>query len=221
MKIHALFILLLFSCSSKNKQATINENKKFKEPIEIESKNNIRENNDQAISVLSDSKDVEIKPLGGILEKTVKDDTLTIVSTDDLLFYPFGLHYTTEDFIGSNKAFTQKQVLKTNNSETLQKLIHEASYLLLIPDKRVGGQKDIMEIVSGRIADSKVELLNGIKIGCSKNKFENILFDNKEEDYSSVNVFKLQSGLDGIHHLYRFNDNKLVSIEFVSNYQFP
>ena len=70
-------------------------------------------------------------------------------------------------------------------------------------------------ITKGEIYDKAIKLVNGIKIGMSRNEFFKILFDKfpiKKEQ--SINEVVMETCVDGLKHHYTFQHNKLMSIRF-------
>ena len=76
-----------------------------------------------------------------------------------------------------------------------------------------------IEIVSGKILDPELKLVNGFQVGMTKAAFIDSLFSKKPADFSKIKVVEIESGLMGIWHYYIFEHDTLKSILLDTDYQ--
>jgi hypothetical protein len=148
----------------------------------------------------------------------IKSDTLSIVSTHDLLYHPFGKFSNIDDFCTTN-IWSFKMVSKSE-TKTDYKLYNasnnESSVIFILDD-----EKGSMEIVGGSIMDTNITLINGTKINMAYLDFLKKLFSPVPELVKkNINVIELESGITGIWHYYTFAKSHLKSIVFKSDYVF-
>lgn len=167
---------------------------------------------------ISDSIQNFIKPEFETIQTSIRGDTLSIASTSDFLYHPFGKFSDINAFVKKYE-WNYKDVLKSeikSDSRLFRVTSNNSSIMLLLDDE----QKSL-EIVGGNINDTSILLVNGIRINMSYSSFLNVFFISVPKVISKdIRIIELESGLTGIWHYYSFADNKLKSIVFRSNYVF-
>lgn len=151
-----------------------------------------------------------------ILEVKLSNDTLLIVSTEEILYYPFGQYRSFKDFQSSQPI--QDNSYSIDSIETEFKVITLKSvnnFLKLLASKESGN----LEIINAEIKDNNLMFSNGVKIGISQKEFLSIFFYSVPDELEKVSVIELESGLTGIRHYYSFSKNKLKRISLISDYQ--
>ncbi len=170
------------------------------------------------IAIEKDSLQSLAKEGFGLIKLSIKGDTLDLVSTSSFLYYPFGKFNAPSDFIKTNKTFKESiEHDKGDPSIKLYRMSNKNNFIKLFKDDG----KSNVEIISGKVYDSDLCLINGIKIGISKSDFLKIFFkDVPEKQVVDIKVIKLVSGLEGITHVYIFNKDCLTSFYFDTDYSF-
>jgi hypothetical protein len=162
-------------------------------------------------------KDIDLDKL-----KIIKD-TLWITSTSDFLYFPFGLFKSISEFKKRFKLAWKQNIEEDRSDEIprynykVYKMIFKNSFVKLFKDD----EKNEVEIVSGKIINPELLLTNQIKIGIDKKVFLLKFFNKTPETIlDKINVVKLESGLLGMWHYYKFKDNILQEIIFKTDYLF-
>jgi hypothetical protein len=198
-KITIMFVILLSLGCSNNRS----KNYKAEKTISIDS-----------LIYYSKDKDIEIIRMKG--------DTLNLVTTNPFAYYPFGKFHNVNDFKNSLGAFevaSEKQY--ANNDTTLDlRELYNLSFNHSKIKVLAGPENSTIEIVSGIIIDGDIKLRNGFEIGITKDAVFDSLFIKKPDNYSRINTIELESGLLGIWHYYKFNNDILMTISFDTDYQF-
>jgi len=150
-----------------------------------------------------------------IIDLKISNDTFSIISTSPFLYYPFDENRTIDEFIKRNS------FIKPENTRIIKDSFWEIqiynSKLILFDDK----EQNKIQIVSGETSNPEVELMNGIKVGISKNDFLMKFFTKIPKDQlDRIKVIELISGLTGIWHYYNFDKDSLRIIIFKTDYQF-
>ncbi|MEK7719966.1 MAG: hypothetical protein AAB347_10225 [Bacteroidota bacterium] len=204
-----LYIIISVNGCANGKAKAALENKKL-------SIKNIDLRNDVAIK--RDSLQNLAKEGFGLIELSIKGDTLNLVYTSSFLYYPFGKFNTPSDFIKTNKTFKETiEHDKGDPSIKLYRMSNKNNFIKLFKDDG----KSNVEIISGKVNDSELSLINGIKIGISRTDFLKIFFkDVPEKQVVGIKVIRLISGLEGIIHVYVFNNERLTSFYFNTDYSF-
>jgi hypothetical protein len=159
-----------------------------------------------------------IKPDFEAVKLLIKSDTLSIVSTHDFLYHPFGQFSNIDDFCTKyNWSFKMVPKSEAKTDYKLYKASNNESSVIFILDDEKGS----MEIVGGSIKDTNITLINGTKMNIAYLEYLNKLFSKVPEPVKkNLNVIELESGLTGIWHYYTFSKGRLKSIVFKSDYVF-
>ena len=186
---------------------------------------------DTCYSSLKNSRDsgLEISLLSGnhltdsvtICEAYVKSDTLSIVSDDDHLYYPFGQYDTWNDFeknyIKKHWMNLQTDSLFTNDVDVYTVRMG-SNYIEFFQNTDITGK---IEIVRGLIYNDRIQLYDGIRVGMTKREFllnfikDNVGYDKSaakfrtdfikdESQYKNISVIEVISVLTGIWYYYFF-----------------
>jgi hypothetical protein len=149
-------------------------------------------------------------------------DTLSMVTTNQFAYYPFGKYFSIEEFNNSLKSFSLGVEQQYPYNDTLLDL--RVLYNLTYRDSKIKVLSDpenkTIEIVSGKILDPEAELVNGFQVGMTKAAFIDSLFSKKPVDFSKIKVVEIESGLLGIWQYYKFEQDTLKSILLDTDYQF-
>lgn len=145
-------------------------------------------------------------------------DTLKLVSTSNFLYYPFGSFSSVSALKKAGLKFAfQQESDASDTSVQIYRATFANSFVKLFQDD----EKKKLEIVSGRILNKEIKLINGIRIGTSKRSFFSSFFKKPSTiEKTDHKVIELISGLDGIRHYYAFKNSVITSIKFDSDYQF-
>lgn len=142
-----------------------------------------------------------------IISSLLKEDTLSIVSTSDYLYYPFGKEKKPVDLETGEKVIFSKigddMYLYKNNCNILKLYLSE--------------QTDLLEIVDGEINNADIYLDNYIHVNMSKAEFYSYF---QFEYDKHPNIIEMESALEGIWHYYHFKNDTLRCIIIKSDYSF-
>ena len=220
-RLFSIFYLILissfFSCSNGNKQVT-SKNTQYLDSTHLE--HWLTPNSNQTIAADLKTKYIEKSDIKAS-EISIKNDTLSIVSTGWYFYYPFGKVHHVDSLKGIFPKFKLLTVLDTDKTDlsdtiTVYRFSYKRNFLKFLqePDTHK------FEIVSGNIVDSTIDLLNGTKVGMSKSAFLDLYFKtNVNKETEKINVVEFITGLEGMWHYYTFRNNRLVSIRFDTDYQ--
>ena len=200
-----MFLSLLTACENP------------KQPI----KSNSVEQADTTNSIKIDNFWATPKPsfeLNSILDSTF--DTLKLVTCAEFVYSPFGQLNNKSDLPTSNlKNFEILNRLdKIDVTEIeFQILTLNSSRLILFFENDPEASKHSY-IFKGEIKDSNVNFIDGIKIGMTKENFIKTFFDSfPNELMTKYNFIVFESCVEDITHTYSFKDNKLQSINFITD----
>lgn len=147
-------------------------------------------------------------------------DTLSIVTCSEYVYSPFGIIKDKSEF----KSSLLKNFSVTNRTDSMDAGKYEFNILKLNRNKLIfffdndPEASKHSDLFKGEIYDSEVQLINGVKIGMSKEEFYNVFFDNFSNDLmKKYKCFVLESCVQDIKHKYSFKDNKLQSINFITD----
>jgi len=136
----------------------------------------------------------------------VKGDTLWVVSGDQFLYYPLGVHKTIGELSTIFPFMNKKQLL--NNDVVLNNLYFNRSSIVTVLDMNDSGN---IEVVYVKISDSDIALVNGIKVGLNKSEFMNYLsISLQKSEWDKINIVILESELLGVWNYYYFSSVKLI-----------
>ena len=144
----------------------------------------------------------------GLIDYSFSADTLNLIFTSDFLYYPFGVFKNHE---GLKKAYPKLYSLRNG----FPYLSNRDSYAKFFYDD----DKKKLETVYASFTSSKFRLTNGIVTGMSKKEVMTRFFISMPDNLDNISVLRLESGLVGIWHYYKFDNDILISICFDTDYQ--
>ena len=152
--------------------------------------------------------------------KSITNDTFNIVVCSDFSFYPFGKLKDTSDIkLTELKKFIKADTLiKFPNDHKIlcHKLNYNGNNLILWLDKDAESSTHSY-ILNGEISDDSIKLVNGVKIGMTKEDFVSIAFENFPKTlFDRYNVFIFETCVTSLSHIYTFKNNKINKIVFVA-----
>ena len=164
---------------------------------------------------------VELKSLSKIekievSDYAVRNDTLWGASGDKFLYYPLGIYQSIYELAAAYSFMNKKQL--SVDKTILNQLYFKQNSIVTVLDTDNSGK---IEIVYAKISDSDIVLSNGIKVGLDKSEFTRYLpLPLQKSEWDKIRIVLLESELLGIWNYYFFNNNKLDSILFISDYEF-
>ncbi len=149
-------------------------------------------------------------------------DTMTVYMLAENVIYPFGKWESIEKYI------TESQLLWTRDIgykqyfdsmevgvNTLRRL--DGSFI----DVYYGIHTSLVEVLAGKITDSKIVLANGLHPGMKKEEVFHVFFNKFPRSYvAEVNVLKVISGAGEVGQVYTFKGKKLRHIGIISRYKY-
>ena len=146
-------------------------------------------------------------------------DTLRIVTTLPFCYYPFGESKSISLFRLYNKKKYDIKIEVSKYGKLYSSSI-KGSFVKYFLSTEANSDLLKVQIISATITNPAYQLVNGFKIGMSKSELLNWYFIKPKEDLiKKYKVVVFESGLTGIWHYYNFENDKLVKIEFDSDYQ--
>jgi hypothetical protein len=151
------------------------------------------------------------------------DDTILIISENEILFYPLG-EYT--NFKKFQEQYLEKQIkepkidyTKSKRGSNVINIRNKNTFVKLIETEIFRKEGQRLEIVSANINDVDFEFVNGIKIGMSKKDFLLKIFSIVPEELEKIPVIKIASAVDFIEYYYTFSeDNTIKNITIITDY---
>lgn len=182
---------------------------------------NILSESDSLIDVFDyTNKDTLISPReqeGRIFK--ISYDTLKIFTLSDYINYPLG-KYRKIKAVEKKFPFMKMRVeydYSYGEQNKLYRFYYNNSFFKLYYDDYA----NTLEIVSAKIVDKDIKLLDGISTGIPKRKFlSKISVKLSQNQISNTRVIKLQSGLDNLCHYYTFENDTLKTIYIDNVYYF-
>jgi hypothetical protein len=156
-----------------------------------------------------------------IEEKSVCFDTLKIVSSNCILYYPFGKYDNIENFLTTLPA----EKIVENIEDKIKGIYHiqfkNNDIEVIVLEDYCENNNVAVNIVNAEIRNDAIEVLNCVKIGISKQSFVKILNLGNIDSFKEIRVIEFISVLSGIWHYYTFGDNNILTkIEIKSDYVF-
>ena len=147
-------------------------------------------------------------------------DTLSIVTCSEYVYYPFGSIKEKTEFQSSLlKNFSvANRIDNLDIGEIEFNLLKlKASKLIFFFDKNPEAS-EYSGLFKGEIYDKEVQFVNDVRIGMSKEEFCKIFFDNFSSDLLiKYKYIVLESCVQDMKHTYSFKDNKLYSVNFITD----
>lgn len=147
-------------------------------------------------------------------------DTLSIITCSEYVYSPFGSIKNKSEFKSSLlKNFSVRNRIDSMDVGKFEFNILKikTSKLIFFFDNDPEASKH-SDIFKGEIYDSEVQFENGVKIGMSKEEFYKVFFDSFSNDFlEKYKYFVLESCVQDIKHTYSVKNNKLQSINFITD----
>jgi len=151
----------------------------------------------------------------------VTGDTLHLTTCNEYVYSPFGIIEDRKTFKTSLlKDFTVRDVAAPALPQPYQMQIlkYKSSKLIFFFDHDPEASKH-SPIVKGEIYDEDVPFFNGIKIGMGLDAFYKTFFDYFPDSLKNkYKVIAIESCVTSITHVYTFQNQKLKSVKFISDY---
>ncbi|MDP3462942.1 MAG: hypothetical protein Q8S18_09160 [Bacteroidales bacterium] len=143
-----------------------------------------------------------------VIELEKRGDTLLIVSTNRILFYPFGKYPNFEEFkdeylikhginVKIDSAFNIFRIFSIDNNMTNVKLIENT-------------ETKKLELFTATINDNSFELFYDIRIGMKKDEVFLKFFVKTPSELNRIRTIKIVSGLEGIWYYFNFSTKELL-----------
>jgi hypothetical protein len=145
-------------------------------------------------------------------------DTLDIAVNSTYIYFPFGaIKAKVSPDLGLLKNFNIKNVtIKTDIGDMhLQILKHGSSRIIYSFNATYKGSNS--DLYEGEIYDTDVQFVNDIQIGMSIDDFYSHFFDLMPIEIRNKYACFMLESVDGIKHIYSFENNKLKSVKFTRN----
>lgn len=195
MKLLAFFILL-YGCTQSN---------------------SLKTHSNEVSQITQDSLMQYAKKEFEIIELEQKGDTLSIVSTNKVLFYPFGKYANFKEFkdeylvkhdlkVRIDSSFNIFRIFNIDNNKTNIKLIENT-------------ETQKLELFTADIKDNSFELFYGIRIGMKKDEVFLKFLAKTPPGLNHIRTIKIASGLEGIWYYFNFSTKEqLENIIIESDY---
>ena len=143
-----------------------------------------------------------------IIDLKQYEDTLLIVSTTKVLFYPFGKYSNFKEFkdgyllkydlnISIDSTFNIFRIFSLGNKKTNIKLIENT-------------ETEKLELFNANIKDNSFELFYGIRIGMKKEDVLLKIFERIPSELNNIRTIKIVSGLEGVWYYFNFSKKELL-----------
>jgi hypothetical protein len=165
----------------------------------------------------------QAKKSSEFIKTSINKDTLTIVSTADWLYYPFGKYQTMKEFENTyfrknNRNAKCIRIPAENDSIFKVGMGHSCIEFIVIDSMEEENNGNRLEIVFAYIVDNEIRFNNKIHTGIRKNAFWDLFFEKGFKE-DNINVVILESGLTGIWHYYMFKGGVLDTIQIKTDYK--
>jgi hypothetical protein len=146
-----------------------------------------------------------------LIDLNFTTDTLKIVTTDIVTYFPFGVYSKKKNLTEIFKDFVFSEI-----STDLFKLRHNEDYIEFFIDL----EQNRIQIVNGELNTNRITFTNGIKIGQTIDYILKAFKVPNPERFNNVKVIVIEAGLTGIWHYYEIENMSLKRIIFKTDYQF-
>ncbi len=138
-----------------------------------------------------------------IIEIKKRGDTLLIVSTNNVLFYPFGKYINFNEFKDGYliKCDLKVKITSSFNIFKIFNIENETSSVKLMENTETKN----LELLEADIRDNSFKLFYGIRIGMKKDEVFLIFFDKIPSGLNHIRIIKIASGLEGIWYYFKFS----------------
>lgn len=157
-----------------------------------------------------------------IKDVKIYTDTLTVCSLAENVVYPFGKWENIEQYITGTKLLWTRDIGYKQYFDSMEVGVNtlrrlDGSFI----DMYYGIHTSLVELLGGKITDSAVVLLNGVKVGMDKEAVFNVFFSKFPKSYvNDIHVLKVVSGAGEVGEVYTFKGKTLRHIGVVSKYKY-
>ncbi len=148
-------------------------------------------------------------------------DTVKLISHDHYFYYCFGKfenpHKLTEHF-GKLFKVNKESTYVFNDStqiDTLFRIVHLNSFIKFFFDE----EENLMQLVSGRIIGTELQMTNNLRVGLTRDEVEIILFKENKHRLKATKVVQIITALEGIWIDLVLDNQRLQEIKIDSDYQ--
>ena len=159
-------------------------------------------------SIFRDSLAMLVRKEIQLVEISLSKDTLTVVSGDRNLYYPFGRSQKIGSFIKDKRYTISFEVAE--DETRLYRLRFGKSFIKIFKDT----DSELFELVSGKIIDQGIVLTNGVSVGITRDELLKKVFQKIIPLMRDIRVIVLSSAADGVWHYYTFENERLIQISF-------
>lgn len=145
-----------------------------------------------------------------LIDLNLTNDTLKIVTTDIITYFPFGEFRNKERLIEKFKDFVYTKI----TTDLFKLSLNQDSIEFLIDQ-----EQNVIQIVNGKLNTDLITFTNVIKIGQSIDYILKVFKVPNPERFNNVNVIVIEAGLTGMWHYYEFENKSLKRIIFKTDYQ--
>ena len=162
------------------------------------------------------------RPEYEIKDIKVYTDTMTVYSLSRYIIYPLGEWSSVEQYITDNQLHWYRDIGYRNYYDSMEVSVNrmrrtDDSYI----DMYYSIWTEQVELVGGYIADPKVQLVNGLHVGMSKDDVFKVFFKKYPKSYTAdVAVLKVVSGAGEVAEIYTFHGQKLRHIKIETAYKY-
>lgn len=162
------------------------------------------------------------RPEYQIKDIKVYTDTMTVYSLANYVVYPLGEWNSVEQYITGNQLSWYRDVGYKNYYDSMEVSVNRVrrgddSYV----DMYYSIWTKKVELLGGYIADPEVELVNGLRVGMSKDDVFKVFFKRYPKSYTAdVAVLKVMSGAGEVAEIYTFRGQKLRHIKVETSYKY-
>lgn len=197
-----LFLLLFYGCTQSN---------------------SLKNHTNELPTITEDSLMQYAKKEFEIIELEQKRDTLLIVSTNKVLFYPFGEYAIINDFKdGYINQHDLKVIIDSSfNIFSMFTIKNDISIVILLENT----ETERLELFKADIRDNSLELFYGIRIGMTKDDVFLRFFVKTPPGVNHIRTIKIASGLEGIWYYFNFStkgqlENAIIESDYILNSSF-
>ena len=162
------------------------------------------------------------RPEYQIKDIKVYADTMTVYSLARQVIYPFGEWDSIEYFMTDNQLHWYRESDYRRYLDSMEVSVNrlkrlDDSYLDLFYS--IWTRK--VELLGGQINDAEVKLINGLRVGMSKDDVFKVFFKKYPKSYTAdVQVLKVISGANEVAEIYTFKGQKLRHIKIETAYKY-
>ena len=162
------------------------------------------------------------RPEYQIKDIKVYTDTMTVYSLAGYIVYPLGEWSSVEQYITDNQLSWYRDIGYKKYYDSMEVSVnrmrrYDDSYV----DMYYSIWTKKVELLGGYITDPEVQLVNGLRVGMSKDDVFKVFFKKYPKSYTSdVTVLKVTGGAGEVTEIYTFRGQKLRHIKIETAYKY-